>query len=165
MHCPKCGHDATRVIDSRVNPDGRGIRRRRECEKCEFRFSTQETVLKDDLLIQKRDGRREPFDRVKVLSGINRAMGKRPIEPSQIESMIDEIERELEEKYTDAVPSDAVGKKVMEKLKKLDMISYIRFACVYKEFRDISDFEKEFKQLKQNVDPKEISKENKKLEK
>lgn len=131
-----------------MNPDGRVIRRRRECEKCEFRFSTQESILKENLVIQKRDGRREPFDREKIISGITRAMGKRPIEPSQIDTLVDEIEKELEEKFVDAVPSDAVGAKVMEKLKKLDMISYIRFACVYKEFRDIADFEKEFKNLK-----------------
>ncbi len=148
MRCPKCSHDETRVIDSRVSSDGRGIRRRRECEKCEFRFSTQETILRENLVIQKRDGRREPFDRSKVLSGITRALGKRPIETEQIEQLINDIERELEEKFTDAVPTEAVGAKVMEKLKGLDMIAYIRFACVYKEFRDIADFEKELKQLK-----------------
>ena len=148
MRCPKCAHDDTRVIDSRVHADGRGIRRRRQCEKCEYRFSTQETILKENLLIQKRDGRREPFDRSKVLSGITRALGKRPIEPAQIDQLIDTIEHELEEKYTDAIPAAAVGAKVMEKLKGLDMVAYIRFACVYKEFRDIADFEKELKQLK-----------------
>ena len=150
MRCPKCNNEDTRVIDSRVNPDGRGIRRRRECEKCEFRFSTQETILKENLVIQKRDGRREPFDRSKILSGIRRAMGKRPIDPEQIEMLTSDIERELEEKFEDAVPSDAVGAKVMEKLKKLDMIAYIRFACVYKEFRAISDFEKELKELRKS---------------
>lgn len=148
MRCPKCANEDTRVIDSRQNTDGRGIRRRRECEKCEYRFSTQETVLKENLMIQKRDGRREPFDRSKVLSGITRALGKRPIESEKIEQLIDTIEHELEEKYTDAVPTAAVGAKVMEKLKGLDMVAYIRFACVYKEFRDIADFEKELKQLK-----------------
>jgi len=131
-----------------MNPDGRAIRRRRECEKCAYRFSTQEVILKENLVIQKRDGRREPFDREKVLSGVRRAMGKRPIDPSQIEALVDEIEQDLEKRFVDTVPSDAVGATVMDKLKKLDMIAYIRFACVYKEFRDISDFEKEFKKLK-----------------
>jgi len=148
MHCPKCSNEETRVIDSRVNPDGRGIRRRRECEKCGFRFSTQEGILKENLSVQKRDGRTEPFERQKILSGIRRALGKRPIDPEQIEIMVGDIERELEEEYTDVVPADAVGRKVMEKLKKVDMIAYIRFACVYKEFKAISDFEKELKELK-----------------
>lgn len=150
MRCPKCNNDDTRVIDSRVNPDGRGIRRRRECEKCEFRFSTQETILKENLVVLKRDGRREPFNRAKILSGIHRALGKRPLDPEQIEMLVNDMERELEEKFTDEIPSDAVGAKIMEKLKKLDMIAYIRFACVYKEFRAISDFEKELKELKKD---------------
>lgn len=149
MRCPKCSNEDTRVIDSRVSADGRSIRRRRECEKCEFRFSTQEALWRENLLVQKRDGRREEFDRNKILSGVMRALGKRPIEPDQIDKFISEIETELEEKYPDAIPSEAVGAKVMEKLKALDMIAYIRFACVYKEFRDIADFEKELKQLKQ----------------
>ena len=106
--------------------------------------------MKENLVVQKQDGRREPFDRNKILSGIHRAMGKRPIDPSQIEMLVSDIERELEEKFADDVPSSAVGSKVMEKLKKLDMIAYIRFASVYKEFRDISDFEKEIKSLKKN---------------
>lgn len=148
MRCPKCNHAETRVIDSRVNPEGRGIRRRRECEKCEFRFSTQETILKENLVVVKRDGRREPFDRDKILSGIHRALGKRPLSPDQIEMIVGDIERELEEKFDSEIPSDAIGAKVMEKLKNLDMIAYIRFACVYKEFRDIGDFEKELKSLK-----------------
>jgi len=148
MRCPKCNNDDTRVVDSRVSADGRGIRRRRECEKCNFRFSTQEAILKENLVVQKHDGRREPFDRNKILSGIHRAMGKRPIDPEQIEMLVADIERELEEKYADAIPAPAIGAKVMEKLKSLDMIAYIRFACVYKEFRAISDFEKELKELK-----------------
>lgn len=151
MHCPKCDNEETRVVDSRVSPEGRIIRRRRECEKCGYRFSTQETVLKETLAIQKQDGRTEPFDRNKILSGIRRAMGKRPIDSEQIEMIVADIERELEEKYpATPVPSRAVGEIVMEKLKKLDMIAYIRFACVYKEFKAIADFEKELKALKKD---------------
>lgn len=149
MHCPKCDFEDTRVIDSRESPDGRSIRRRRECEKCGFRFSTQENILKENLSVQKQDGRVEPFDRNKILHGIQRAMGKRPVDSEQIEMIVADIERELDEEYPSTpVPSRAVGGKVMEKLKKLDMIAYIRFACVYKEFKAISDFEKELKALK-----------------
>jgi transcriptional repressor NrdR len=149
MHCPKCDYEDTRVIDSREAPDGRSIRRRRECEKCGFRFSTQENILKENLTVQKSDGRVESFDRNKILSGIRRALGKRPIDNEQIEMIVSDIERELDEEYLGkSVPSRAIGERVMEKLKKLDMIAYIRFACVYKEFKAISDFEKELKALK-----------------
>jgi len=150
MHCPKCGSDQTRVIDSRVNSKGRGIRRRRECESCSFRFSTQEQIIKENLVVQKRDGRTEPFDRQKIFSGINRALGKRPIDPEQIEIVVSDLERELEEEFSSTVNTQQIGFKIMEKLKSLDMIAYIRFACVYKEFKAISDFEKELKQLKKN---------------
>jgi transcriptional repressor NrdR len=149
MHCPKCDDPDTRVIDSREAPDGRSIRRRRECEKCGFRFSTSEVILKENLSVQKQDGRVEEFDRNKILSGIHRALGKRPIDAEQIEMTVSDIERELDEEYPSTpIPSRAIGEKVMEKLKKLDMIAYIRFACVYKEFKAISDFEKELKALK-----------------
>ncbi len=148
MHCPKCTHEETRVVDSRSTPEGRSIRRRRECEKCGFRFTTQETIVKEDLMVQKRDGRSEPFSREKILNGITRAMGKRPIDPERIETLVSEIEHELGEKYDNAIPSGAIGGKVMEKLRQLDMIAYIRFACVYKEFRALADFEKELKELK-----------------
>lgn len=150
MHCPKCGSDQTRVIDSRVNSKGRGIRRRRECESCSFRFSTQEQIIKENLVVQKRDGRTEPFDRQKIFSGINRALGKRPIDPEQIEIVVSDLERELEEQFSSTVSTDQIGFKIMEKLKGLDMIAYIRFACVYKEFKAISDFEKELKALKKD---------------
>jgi len=150
MNCPKCGSENTRVIDSRVSAKANSIRRRRECEDCGFRFSTQEQIIKENLAVQKRDGRTEPFDRQKILSGIRRALGKRPIDPEQIEIMVGDLERELEEEYHNVVPTDAIGKKIMESLKKMDMIAYIRFACVYKEFKAISDFEKELKELKKS---------------
>ncbi|HLS27505.1 MAG TPA: transcriptional regulator NrdR [Opitutales bacterium] len=148
MRCPKCASSEGRVIDSRVNKDGTAIRRRRHCLSCGHRFSTTEEVLRDGLLVIKRDGRRQEFDRAKILSGIERACEKRPIDVAQIEQLVTRVTQELQQEYHDEIPSEAVGQIVMEKLQELDKVAYVRFASVYKDFRDVDDFFAELKRLK-----------------
>lgn len=144
MKCIYCQFDETRVVDSRES--GNETRRRRECEKCENRFTTYERA---DLVLMviKKDGRREPFSRDKILKGLNLACEKRPITQEQIEATIDEIEIMLRSKGRD-VKSVQIGELVMKKLKKLDHIAYLRFASVYRSFADVTSFEKELKLLK-----------------
>ncbi len=150
MQCPKCSDQDTRVIDSRVGKNGRTIRRRRQCTQCQFRFNTIEEVLCENLLVIKRDGRREDFDRNKILSGIRRACEKRPIDLEQINMLISDVMLALEEEHEAEIPSRAVGELVMEKLKNIDQIAYVRFASVYKDFGDISEMAKEISELKKN---------------
>lgn len=140
MRCPKCSHLDDKVIDSRSVRNGDVIRRRRTCLKCGYRFTTYEEVVKATLRIIKRDGRHEEFDRKKLLSGIERACEKRPISTQQIEAMVDSIISELESEYEREVSSTAIGKKVMDRLEKLDEVAYVRFASVYRRFRDVNQF-------------------------
>jgi len=134
--CPYCSHPETKVLDSRESEDM--VRRRRECLKCEKRFTTYERV-EIDLTVIKKDGRREQFSREKLKTGIIKATQKRPIETEKIENTVNEIEQELRNLKSHEIPSKKIGDKVMKKLKDLDNISYIRFASVYKDFRDIDD--------------------------
>ncbi|MBS3143424.1 transcriptional regulator NrdR [Candidatus Woesearchaeota archaeon] len=136
MICPYCSHPETKVLDSRESEDM--VRRRRECLKCEKRFTTYERV-EIDLTVIKKDGRREQFSREKLKTGIIKATQKRPIETEKIENTVNEIEQELRNLKSHEIPSKKIGDKVMKKLKDLDNISYIRFASVYKDFRDIDD--------------------------
>lgn len=140
MRCPKCGKLDDKVLDSREVHNGDSIRRRRVCLDCNFRFTTYETIVKSNLRVIKRDGRHEELDRQKILSGIERACEKRPISSQQIESLVDGIINELEAEYEREVPSTALGEKVMERLEKLDEVAYVRFASVYRRFRDINQF-------------------------
>lgn len=140
MRCPKCGNLDDKVIDSRSARNGAVIRRRRMCLGCSHRFTTYEEVIKTKLRVVKRDGRHEEVDRRKLISGINRACEKRPISTEQIERIVDEILDELENEYEREVPSKVIGKKVMDRLEKLDEVAFVRFASVYRRFRDVNQF-------------------------
>ena len=140
MRCPKCTHSEDKVIDSRAVRNGDAIRRRRACLKCSYRFTTYEEVVRATLRIIKRDGRHEDFDRKKLLNGIARACEKRPISSQQIEMLVDSIVSELESEYEREVPTTVVGQKVMDKLEELDEVAYVRFASVYRRFRDVNQF-------------------------
>ena len=147
MKCPYCSHFDTAVLDSRDSEDLASIRRRRECLKCEKRFTTYERVDTIDLVILKKDGTREQFDRDKLLSGFMKATEKRPVSVEDVERTVDAIERELRRKDTVEIPSKVVGEIVMRKLRALDKVAYIRFASVYRSFEDVESFEKEIKTL------------------
>ena len=147
MKCPYCSHFDTAVLDSRDNEELSSIRRRRECLKCEKRFTTYERIEMIDLVIIKKDGSRENFDRNKLLSGFRRATEKRPVRTEDIENAVDSIERELRRKDTIEISSKTVGEIVMRKLKALDKVAYIRFASVYRSFEDVESFEEEIKNL------------------
>jgi transcriptional repressor NrdR len=140
MRCPKCGHQEDKVVDTRSVRSGEAIRRRRICWKCNHRFTTYEEVVKAHLRVVKRDGRHEELDRQKLLSGILRACEKRPISATEIEAMAGRILNELEAEYERELPSTAIGLKVMESLEKRDEVAYIRFASVYRRFKDVNQF-------------------------
>lgn len=147
MKCPFCGSKDLKVVDKRES-DEDTERRRRECNSCGKRFTTYERVDMPDLRIVKKDGRREPYDRNKILKGITKSCEKRPISSEQINKTIEEIEAELYKMESNDIPSHVLGDLVMKHLKKLDEIAYIRFASVYRQFKDIHDLEKELKSLK-----------------
>ena len=147
MKCPYCSYYDTSVLDSRDSEDLGSIRRRRECLKCEKRFTTYERVDMVDLVVLKKDGRREQFDRKKLMTGILKATEKRPVSMDQIEKAVDEIERELRGRDSIEIPSQDMGELVMKKLKSLDELAYIRFASVYRSFHDLESFQKEVKIL------------------
>ncbi len=147
MICPYCSNAEIKVIDKRAS-DERSFRRRRECDKCEKRFTTYERIEIVPLTIIKKDGRREDFDRNKIRLGIMRACEKRPINQERIEKTVDEIENELRNMDSVEIKSKIIGDMVSEKLRSLDEVAYIRFASVYKKFKDIESFEKELKELK-----------------
>ena len=140
MRCPKCSELDDKVIDSRSVRSGDVIRRRRVCLKCGYRFTTYEEVVKTTLRVIKRDGRHEDLDRRKLMAGIERACEKRPISAQQIESMVDGVIGELENEYEREVPSTVIGQKVMQRLEELDEVAYVRFASVYRRFRDVNQF-------------------------
>lgn len=148
MQCPKCQTKDTRVVDSRMSRNGLAIRRRRQCTKCDHRFTTIEEILREDLVVIKRDGRREEFDRTKILSGLKRACEKRPIDVEQIEMVVSDIIMKLESEFDSEIPSQVIGAMIMERLKGIDQIAYVRFASVYKDFRDISELAQEISSLK-----------------
>ena len=137
MKCPKCGVDEDRVLDSRSARDGAAIRRRRECAKCGHRFTTYEEIDRDEVLVGKKDGRRETFDRSKVDKANRQACGKRPVSDEQIRTMIDHVVANLE---GDEVPAARVAELVMSELHKVDEVAYIRFASVYRQFKDVAQF-------------------------
>lgn len=147
MRCPKCTSIDDKVIDSRISREGNTIRRRRECTECGARFSTIETLVRDGVVVLKHDGRREDFDREKLARSIRVACHKRPIDPERIGMLVEDVMDILEARHDSQIPTDAIGESVMEQLRKIDHVAYVRFASVYKEFRDVSEFVSEIKDL------------------
>ena len=145
MKCPFCANGENRVIDSRISKDGNAIRRRRECLACEKRFTTYEFVEEVLPVVVKKDGRREVFDRKKILAGIKKACEKRPISTDAIETLVENIEQACQEFQGKEIPSSMVGEKVMKGLQNLDGVAYVRFASVYRQFRDVGEFLEELK--------------------
>ncbi|MEC9487983.1 MAG: transcriptional regulator NrdR [Halanaerobium sp.] len=147
MKCPYCGHTESRVVDSRATEGNSSIRRRRECMSCKERFTTYERIEEIPLIVVKKGGKREVFDRNKIITGLIKACEKRPISQENIESIVDEIERDLRNRMDTEVPSKLIGEQVMDKLKQIDEIAYVRFASVYRQFKDINKFKQELEKL------------------
>ena len=147
MKCPFCAEVENKVIDSRLSNQGAVIRRRRECLGCQRRFTTYERVEEILPMVVKKDGRRESFDRVKVLQGLKLACNKRPVSAEQLEELVDGIERKLQDMGEKEVPSSVVGEAVMRELARLDEVAYVRFASVYRSFKDLGEFMSELKEL------------------
>ena len=147
MKCPFCGYTDSKVIDSRPAEDGTTIRRRRECLECQKRFTTYEIIERMPLVVIKRDGSRESFDKVKIINGVIRACEKRPVTMTQIENLAADIELELRGRLESEVKSEAIGEMVMARLKDLDEVAYVRFASVYRSFKDINTFMEELTKL------------------
>ena len=147
MRCPKCGCQDDKVIDSRASREGATIRRRRECIGCGHRFTTYEEVEHAGLLVLKRDGRREDFSKEKLLSGLKKACQKRPISPKVIEDLVERMVNEITDKHEREVPADVIGQLVMEGLRTIDDVAYVRFASVYRRFQEATDFVHEVKKL------------------
>lgn len=147
MRCPNCGHPEDRVIDSRSTKEGRAIRRRRECIGCGHRYTTYEYVENASIVIVKKDGKREPWSREKVVAGISRACEKRPISLGQIEAIVDRIETEIQRQAPGEIASKQIGETAMAELRELDEVAYVRFASVYRHFTDATDFMEEIRHL------------------
>ena len=147
MRCPFCGHDESKVVDSRSTQDGRAIRRRRECTACQERFTTYEKVEEFIPVVVKKDGRREPFDRRKIVEGILKACEKRPIKVEQIEEFVEELERNIQDHGEREIESRIIGERVMAQLKEWDDVAYVRFASVYKQFKDLNEFMAQLQEL------------------
>lgn len=145
MRCPFCNHTEAKVVDSRSSKDGEAIRRRRECLKCARRYTTYERIEEVAQMVIKKDGRRENFDRWKLKAGVLKAVEKRPVSLEQIDAMIDEVERSLFGSTEHEVTTEAIGEAVMNKLKTLDEVAYVRFASVYRQFKDLNEFMNELK--------------------
>ena len=156
MKCPFCGHAENKVIDSRISKDGKAIRRRRECLGCVKRFTTYEFV--EDILpmVVKKDGRRETFDRMKIRNGVMKACEKRPISMESMEKIVENVEQACQEFQGEEIPSTVIGEKVMNELKALDGVAYVRFASVYRQFRDVGEFMTELEDLLSKGDRKSV---------
>src|SRR5579872_518523 len=152
MRCPKCGNQDDKVIDSRASREGSTIRRRRQCLKCSHRFTTYEEIEHEGLVVVKRDGRREEFSKDKLLSGLKKACQKRPISPRVIEDVVEKIVDEITDKYEGEVPGMAIGERVMEALRELDKVAYVRFASVYRRFEEVTEFVREVNKLEAKND-------------
>jgi transcriptional repressor NrdR len=140
MRCPKCTSIEDKVIDSRISREGSTIRRRRECLECGHRYSTTETVIREGLVVIKRNGRHEEFQREKVVGAVQAACHKRPIDQEQITMLVEDVIDVLEAQYDAQIPSRAIGDAVMERLSRIDQVAYVRFASIYKQFRDVNEF-------------------------
>lgn len=154
MRCPKCTSIEDKVIDSRISKEGSSIRRRRECLECGHRYSTTEFIVREGIVVIKRDGRREDFDREKLARSARAACQKRPVDAEQIGMLIEDVIDALEAQYDSDIPSRAIGDAVMQRLRKIDEVAYVRFASVYKEFRDVSEFMHEINALDKKPDAK-----------
>ncbi len=150
MRCPKCHKNEDKVIDSRPLKEGAVIRRRRQCLNCETRFTTYEDIEREDLRVVKRDGRYEPFDRKKLTGGVLKACEKRPVSPDAIEKSIDLLIDNLEKQFGTEIPTTEIGEAIMRSLRSLDDVAYVRFASVYRQFKDINEFVAEIQNM--NVD-------------
>ena len=150
MKCPFCSKDNTRVIDSRPADDNNSIRRRRQCDECQRRFTTYEKVETIPLVVIKKDNNREPYDRSKIEAGVFRSCHKRPISVDQITTLVDEVETIIFNREDKEIPSHVIGEILMDKLKDLDPVAYVRFASVYREFKDVSTFMEELKKILEN---------------
>lgn len=148
MKCPFCGHPKDKVVDSRESGSGDAIRRRRECLECGRRFTSYERIEEIPLLIIKKDGRREAFDRNKLMAGLLRACEKRPISAKTLAAMVEEIEQMAQDSAEREIHARAIGEKVMDRLKELDQVAYVRFASVYRQFEDVEEFLAELRELK-----------------
>lgn len=154
MKCPYCGYLESKVIDTRSTEDGSSIRRRRECLECTKRYTTYEKVETLPILVIKKDESREPFEKSKIINGLLRAIQKRPVSMKQMEEIADDIERSISNRMVSEITSIEIGKMVMERLKEVDEVAYIRFASVYRQFKDINTFFEEIKSLMNNdLDP------------
>ncbi len=147
MRCPKCTSIEDKVIDSRIARDGNSIRRRRECMECGNRFTTTEMLVREDLVVIKRDGRREDFDREKLVRAARAACHKRPVDAEQITMLVEDVIDAVEAQYETQVPTKAIGEHVMQRLRKMDQVAYVRFASIYKQFRDVAEFMQEINAL------------------
>lgn len=147
MKCPYCGHKEDRVIDSRSTQDDSSIRRRRECIQCARRFTTYEYIEKIPLMVIKSDNRREPFNRQKIMDGLLRSCEKRPVSVGELESLVDEVEKEIQKKYDKEISANEIGDLVMDRLSSIDGVAYVRFASVYRQFKDVTEFMKELKDI------------------
>lgn len=147
MKCPFCGYKEDKVVDSRSTAEELGVRRRRECLKCAKRFTTYEYVEEVSVMVVKKDGAREPFDRKKILSGVIKACQKRPVSIETMESLVTQVERAIQKKACREIASGRIGELVMERLKTLDEVAYVRFASVYRQFRDVSQFMEELNNI------------------
>ncbi len=147
MKCPFCGSLENKVIDSRLSKDGAVIRRRRDCEECGRRFTTYERIEEILPMVIKKDGRRELFDRAKVLAGLQRACEKRPVSVNDLEKIVDKLEQGFQESSDREIPTSIIGEKIMKELHELDEVAYVRFASVYRQFKDINQFMDELKDL------------------
>ena len=154
MKCPFCGFIEDKVVDSRVSREGDSIRRRRECLRCERRFTSYERIDEIPYMVIKKDGRREAFDRNKVMAGLLRACEKRPVPSSKLEGIVNSIEKYVQESPERERPTSKVGEVIMRRLKELDKVAYVRFASVYKGFEDPADFEREVGLLAKQTTPK-----------
>ena len=148
MFCPVCRHQETKVIDSRLTQDGLAIRRRRECEKCSYRFSTVEEAELLDIVVVKNDGARESYSRNKLENGIVRSLTKRPYTQEKFDSMVHAIERDIQKKKKREITSKEIGELVMKHLQKFDKVAYVRFASIYRAFEDVGKFQSVIKELK-----------------
>jgi transcriptional repressor NrdR len=155
MRCPFCGHQEDRVIDSRTADDGRAIRRRRECEACGQRYTTFERAENVALIIEKRSGAREPFDREKLLSGLRKACINRPVTEDQLHTLVDDVMEAVRSGVGNVAKSSDIGREVLERLRSLDEVAYLRFASVYKDFQELTDFERELGLLQKKLPPKQ----------
>jgi transcriptional repressor NrdR len=147
VKCPKCSHSADKVVDSRTTKEGEAIRRRRECLGCGKRFTTYEYIEKTPLMVVKKDGRREAYSRDKLISGLIKACEKRPVSRDQLEKLVDDVEAETLGKFKSEIRSDELGNVIIERLKEIDGVAYVRFASVYRQFRDVNEFMDEIKRV------------------